>query len=61
MEGVKIIIPCASRAKSPIMLFKMIQTAQNSWRRLNGQNQLPKVKTGIKFTDGIEASQKDAA
>ncbi len=43
------------------MVFKMIQTAQCSWRRLDGQNQLPKVITGIKFTDGIEAGHKDAA
>jgi putative transposase len=44
-----------------IMVFKMIQTAQSSWRRLDGQNQLPKVITGIKFIDGIEASHRDAA
>jgi hypothetical protein len=42
------------------MVFKMIQTAQSS-RRLDGQNQLPKLITGVKFTDGIEASHKDAA
>jgi transposase-like protein len=52
---------CLSLETGTIMVFKMIQTAQNSWRRLDGQNQLPKVITGIKFTDGIEASQKDAA
>ena len=26
-------------------VFKMIQTAQSSWRRLDGQNQLPKLIT----------------
>jgi hypothetical protein len=36
------------------MVFKMIQAAQKSWRRHEGQNQLPKVIEGIKFTDGIE-------
>ena len=52
---------CLSYDTGMIMVFKMIQTAQSSWRRLDGQNQLPKLITGIKFTDGIEASQRDAA
>jgi transposase-like protein len=52
---------CLSHDTGTIMVFKMIQTAQSSWRRLDGQNQLPKVITGIKFTDGIEASRRDAA
>jgi hypothetical protein len=43
------------------MVFKMIQIAQSSWRRLDGQNQLPKLITGVKFTDGIEARHRDAA
>jgi putative transposase len=52
---------CLSHDTGMIMVFKMIQTAQSSWRRLDGQNQLPKLITGVKFTDGIEASQRDAA
>ena len=52
---------CLSHDTGVIMVFKMIQTAQSSWRRLDGQNQLPKLITGIKFTDGIEAGHKDAA
>jgi hypothetical protein len=43
------------------MVFKLIQAAQASWRRLDGQNQLPKLIEGIKFTDGIEAGHKYAA
>jgi transposase-like protein len=52
---------CLSHETGVIMVFKMIQTAQSSWRRLDGQNQLPKLITGVKFTDGIEASRRDAA
>jgi transposase-like protein len=52
---------CLSHDTGVIMVFKMIQTAQSSWRRLDGQNQLPKLITGVKFTDGIEAGHKDAA
>ena len=52
---------CLSHDTGMIMVFKMIQTAQSSWRRLDGQNQLPKLITGVKFTDGIEAGHRDAA
>jgi hypothetical protein len=43
------------------MVFKMIQAAQKSWRKLDGQNQLPKVIDGIKFTNGIEERRDHAA
>ena len=52
---------CLSHETAMIMVFKLIHTAQASWRRLNGQNQLPKVITGVKFADGIEVIQKPAA
>ena len=52
---------CLSHDTAIIMVFKLIQAAQASWRRLDGQNQLPKLIGGIKFTDGIEANQKQAA
>jgi putative transposase len=44
-----------------IMVFKLIQIAQSSWRRPDGQNQLPKVITGVKSTDGVEASHENTA
>ena len=37
------------------MVFKLAQAAQNSWRRLDGYNQLPKLIVGVKFIDGLEA------
>ena len=37
------------------MVFKLAQAAQNSWRHLDGHNQLPKPIVGVKFIDGIEA------
>ena len=52
---------CLSHDTAIIMVFKLIQAAQGSWRRLDGQNQLPKLIEGIKFTDGIEANQKQVA
>ncbi len=52
---------CLSHDTGVIMVFKLIQAAQTSWRRLDGQNQLPKVITGVKFADGIEVNQKPTA
>jgi hypothetical protein len=36
------------------MVFKLVMAASRTWRRLKGQNQLPKVVNGINFKDGIE-------
>ncbi len=52
---------CLSYETAKIMVFKMIEAAQKSWRKLDGQNQLPKVIEGIKFTDGIEERRDHAA
>src|ERR1700683_4198953 len=43
-----------SQDTARLMVFKLIMAAAKSWRRLKGQNQLPKVVNGIKFKDGIE-------
>ncbi|GLS29192.1 IS256 family transposase [Mesorhizobium albiziae] len=37
-----------------LMVFKLVMAAAKSWRRLKGQNQLPKLLAGAKFQDGIE-------
>ena len=36
------------------MMLKLVMAASRTWRRLKGQNQLPKVVNGIKFKDEIE-------
>jgi len=38
------------------MVFTLIQAATKKWLRLKGKNQLPKVIKGLKFKDGVEAS-----
>jgi hypothetical protein len=38
------------------MVFKLVMAASKSWRRLQGQNQLPKVVSGVTFRDGIEVT-----
>jgi hypothetical protein len=41
------------------MVFKLVEAAQKSWRRLDGHNQLPKVVLGVRFTDGLEVTTAD--
>ena len=43
-----------SHDTAKLMVFKLITAAAKTWRRLNGENQLPKVIRGVTFRDGIE-------
>ena len=38
------------------MVFKIVEAAQKTWRRLDGHNQLPKVVRGVRFADGLEVT-----
>jgi putative transposase len=40
------------------MVFKLIEAAQRSWRRLDGADLLPKVIHGVKFKDGLEEGER---
>jgi len=37
-----------------LMVFKLVDAASKTWRRLKGTNYLPKVIAGVRFSDGIE-------
>src|SRR5258707_1366094 len=52
---------CLSNKTALAMIFKLAESAEKSWRRLDGHNQLPKVILGVKFSDGIEVVQAQAA
>jgi len=45
---------CLSNKTALAMTFKLAQSAETSWRRLRGYNQLPKIVMGVKFNDGVE-------
>ena len=36
------------------MVFKLVTAAAKTWRRLKGENQLPKVVQGVTFSNGVE-------
>lgn len=53
-----------SQDTAKLMVFKLVTAAAKTWRRLQGENQLPKVIQGVTFRDGIEvteAASQDAA
>ena len=43
-----------SQDTARLTVFKLVMAASKTWRRLRGQNQLPKVVKGATFRDGIE-------
>ncbi len=45
---------CLSNETALAMVFRLVEAAHKSWRRLDGQNQLPKVVHGATFKDGLE-------
>ena len=51
---------CLSNKTALGMTFKLAQSAETSWHRLRGYNQLPKIIMGVKFNDGIEVVRSQA-
>jgi hypothetical protein len=41
-----------SDAAAKLMVFKLVTAAAKTWRRLKGENQLPKVVKGVRFQKG---------
>ena len=49
-----------SAITAKLMVFKLITAAAKTWRRLKGENQLPKVVQGVRFQNGIEVIEMPA-
>ncbi|MCW8308738.1 IS256 family transposase [Acidiphilium sp. PA] len=49
-----------SQDTARLMVFKLVTAAAKTWRKLNGENQLPKVIQGITFRDGVEVIETPA-
>ncbi len=49
-----------SQETARLMVFKLVMAAARTWRRLKGENQLPKVIEGVTFKDGVEVATADA-
>jgi hypothetical protein len=42
------------------MTFRLMMSAQTRWRKLDGQNRLPGVVSGVEFRDGLRHLQPAA-
>ena len=43
-----------SQDTARLMVFKLVMAAAKTWRRLKGENQVPKVVQGVTVTNGVE-------
>jgi transposase-like protein len=48
-----------SQKTAKLMVFKLVQAAAKTWRRLKGANQLPLVIEGVTFADGVAANDTE--
>jgi putative transposase len=49
-----------SQDTARLMVFKLVTAAAKTWRKLKGENQLPKVIQGVTFRNGVEVTQTPA-
>ena len=54
---------CLSRETALAMVFKLAQSAERHWRRLDGTNRLGQLIEGIRFRDGeaVQNAEEQAA
>ena len=48
-----------SRTKGLLMAYKLLEMAQQRWRRLNGAHLLPLVRAGVTFIDGVQQERNN--
>jgi transposase-like protein len=46
-----------SHKTARLMVFKLVMAAARTWRRLKGENRLPMVIAGVRFTDGVAVAE----
>lgn len=46
-----------SRSKGLLMAFKLLDMAEQRWRRLDGASLLPLIRAGVQFVDGVRPEQ----
>ena len=48
------------RIEPPSPILKLLDIAQQRWRRLDGAVLLPLVRAGVKFVDGVQKQARNA-
>lgn len=51
---------CLSRKTALTMVFKLCQSTQRKWRRLDGPHQFAELIKGVKFKDGVKLIERAA-
>ena len=49
-----------SQDTARLTVFKLVMAAAKTWRRLKGENLLPKVVQGVTFRNGVEVTNTPA-
>lgn len=49
---------CGSRIATLTMVFKLLLSAQNSWKKLRSYKKIIDVMNGVRFKDGVEVIEK---
>ena len=49
-----------SQDTARLVVFKLVMAAAKTWRRLKGENQLPKVVQAVTFRNGVEVTNAPA-
>jgi transposase-like protein len=60
IESVLATVRPLSQETAKLMVFKLVLAAAGTWRRLKGENRLPKGIEGVTFKDGGEVTTADA-
>ncbi|GAP99805.1 mobile element protein [Leptolyngbya sp. NIES-2104] len=50
---------CVSQSSILLLVFKLVQSAQKRWLRIQKFNRLAELIEGVKFTDGIRSDERD--
>ncbi len=48
-----------SRRRGLVMAFKLLDAAQQRWRRVNSPELVPLVRAGVQFKDGIQIERSN--
>jgi len=48
-----------TRTEGRPMAFKLLEMAEQRWRRLNGAHLLPLVRAGVRFVDGMHIERQE--
>ena len=49
-----------SRAKALMMAFKLLEMAEQRWRRVNAPHLVAQVRAGVRFVDGLTIEREDS-